>query len=117
MDIGKTATTYEEAKLCPKCGKPGEETKSISVRGMARGTTAKTIYCRTNLCPWENTPWMVQVNPDGSIPPPQDHTGRPKMYSGFEGHDGQAEELIRRLKVAAKAETEKGTEIKNPFSR
>lgn len=111
------ASTYEEAKICPKCKRPGEETKSVSMPDMPRGTTVKEIYCRTPLCPWEGTPWMVQVNPDGTIPAPTNHRNSPKKYIGFEGHDDQARELIEMLKAAAKAETEPGTEIRNPFSR
>jgi hypothetical protein len=105
------ATTFEAAKLCPKCGKPGEETMARPVPNMPRGTRVVTVYCRTVLCPWENTPWMVQVNPDGSIPAPKDHTKTPKHYVGFEGHDGLAEQIKDALERDVEAQL-RGGEIR-----
>lgn len=106
-------TTMEEAKLCPKCGRTGEDRKTLQVRGMAKGTTVHLIYCVTELCRWFGTPWQVQVNPDGSVPAPKNHTGQPKLYANIEGHDDQAKQLIEQLKKNAQAETEPGTEIRN----
>jgi hypothetical protein len=112
------ATTYEEAKLCPKCGKPGEVTRDLPAgRGLPKGTRVHEITCRTKLCPWEDTPWMVQVNPDGSIPPPQDHTRSPKVYVGFEGHDEAAKTILQSLQRQYEAEQHKGAELRNPFSK
>lgn len=54
-------------------------------------------YCVNKKCSWYNTPWMVQVNPDGTVPDKKDHTGEPKVYQGFEGHDEQAQRLINQI--------------------
>lgn len=111
-------STYEEAKRCPKCDKPGEVTRDIPAgRGLPPGTRVHEITCRTPLCPWENTPWMVQVNADGSIPPPQDHSKTQKVYVGFEGHDELARKLVDNLQKQYDAEQHKGAEIKNPFRK
>ena len=58
-------TTWEEARACPRCGNPGEETKRESG---PKGSTVYVLTCRTERCKWENTGWLVQVNRDGSIP-------------------------------------------------
>lgn len=112
-----TQPTFEEAKVCPKCGKPGEDTSSIAAPGLPRGTRVHTIFCRTELCRWHNTCWYVQVNPDGSVPVAKNHSGEPKLYAGFEGHDDRAKDIIAGLKAQAEAETEPGAEVRNPFSR
>lgn len=112
-------TTLEEAKRCPKCGNYGEDRIQRPVdrsTGLKAGTMVHIIYCVTEICPWFNTCWMVQVNKDGSIPPPQNHTGHPKVYQGFEGHDQQAKELIDFLKAEEKAQTQPGTEVRNPYA-
>lgn len=97
-DQNSTLPAFEEAKLCPKCGKPGEDRKSTPAPNMPRGTTLHFIYCMTELCPWFDTCWMVQVNVDGTIPEKKDHTFTKKEYVGFEGHDQRAMALIEELK-------------------
>lgn len=74
------ATTFEEAKKCPKCNQPGEDkfTKpSIDRRGQR--VELHFIFCRTVLCPWNDTNWVVQVNSDGSIPEAYNQLG-PKNF-------------------------------------
>src|SRR5689334_17122459 len=70
-----TLTTYEEAKRCPKCETPGQET---SQRPRPDGSKLVTIFCRNERCSWCNTPWVVQVNADGSIP--EATTNREKSF-------------------------------------
>jgi hypothetical protein len=75
-------TTYEETKLCPKCGEPGEltsQTPALS-RALRPGTTAHIFYCRNEQCKWFDTWWIVQVNPDGTIPPPNYGQGQAKQF-------------------------------------
>lgn len=107
-------TTFEKAKLCPQCGRSGEDRKSMPAQGMPRGTTIHLIYCTTELCTWYNTCWMIQVNADGSVPPPQDHTRSEKIYQGFEGHDELAHDIELALQLQAEQETMKGAEVRNP---
>lgn len=66
-----TETTFEEATRCPKCKQPGEvvSTKKVTDRDLKMGkATANTVMCHNPVCTWVNTNWVVQVNPDGSIP-------------------------------------------------
>jgi sulfatase maturation enzyme AslB (radical SAM superfamily) len=79
---------------------------------MPKGTTLKTIYCRNERCRWNDTCWIVQVNPDGSVPPPTDHTNRTKQYTGFEGHDQLAKDLMDALQGEYNASIERGAEIR-----
>jgi|SRR6266487_815514 len=98
-------TTFETASMCPKCGFIGED------RGTSPGPKKSTIhhiYCGNARCKWYNTPYLVQVNEDGSIPKPTNHTGEKKVYEGFEGHDERARELIDILKRNAQAEIKPG---------
>lgn len=102
--------TFEEAKKCPKCGSPGEDRQTIPAPpGASVGAKLHYIYCTRSLCPWYNTVCQViQVNKDGSIPPPRNHTGEKKLYGGFSDHDQRAAELIETLKRNAQAETKPG---------
>jgi hypothetical protein len=76
-------TTFEEASRCPQCKQPGKDTKSIPI---PLGV------------------WLVQVDPDGSVPPPQDHSKKPKLYLGFEGHDQRAMEIANQLRAGIERE-------------
>jgi hypothetical protein len=106
-----SATTFEEAKCCPKCKEPGEDRKTESVPNKP-GVTLHWIYCATARCKWFDTPWAVQVNKDGSIPPETNHTGKPKIYQGFEGHDQMANQILIAAENDRLASLEKHSEIK-----
>ena len=98
--------TFEEASKCPKCGVAGEERTTSPA---AKRAILHFMYCVNSRCKWYNTLCqVVQVNSDGSIPPPKDHTGEKKIYQGFEGHDQKAEELINILKNNAAREIRPG---------
>lgn len=107
-----TQTALEEAKTCPKCGIIGEVTKTIPAPNLPRGTRLLTVTCKTMFCKWYDTNWFVQINPDNTVPAPRDHTGEPKHYVGFEGHDDQALEIVKRLKADAEREQNGGYEIR-----
>lgn len=99
---------FDEAQRCPKCKEPGEVTKETPLRGKKKEVT---IYCRTRRCKWFNTPWVVTLNEDGTVPDPQDHTGKEKVYVGFEDHDRMAAMIEEGLKADAEASL-KGGEFK-----
>lgn len=109
-------STFEEAKRCPKCNQPGDDRSQIKSTGV-RGATVHQIYCMTKLCPWYDTPWLVQVNADGTIPQPTDHTNSSKVYVGFEQHDQIARDIEAALRAQAELETQRDGhgEIRNPY--
>jgi hypothetical protein len=106
--------TFETAKICPKCGKAGNDRRTIPVPQAGKGVTVHLIYCETELCPWYETCWQVQVNPDGTIPAPSNHTGEKKIYAGIEGHDDVARQIMENLERQRIQETEPGAEIRRP---
>jgi hypothetical protein len=116
MTDNSTTPTYEEAIKCPKCKNPGEVKKVQPLKGRTPkggiGSKLHHVYCKSVLCPWYDTLYFVQVNADGSVPPPTNHTGSPKLYQGFEGHDQEANRLLDTLKRNAQRETEPGAEIR-----
>lgn len=62
-------TTVEEARKCAKCGKPGAQVATSATMNQRRQrVTVHTFKCETELCPWFETTWIVQVNPDGTVP-------------------------------------------------
>lgn len=76
--------TWQEAIACPRCGLTGDEAtkERRQVRpqpGATKGATTHVFYCRNNRCRWFNTSWTVQVNPDGTIPDPNEY--RPKQFT------------------------------------
>ena len=108
-------TTWEEASKCPKCGKPGRDG---GIRPTARpGTKAHLLYCMNQLCLWyekgdNGEPWLVQVNRDGSIPPPNTTGQKQFMPVSQESETRIHEALERQLR----AETSGEGEIRNPYS-
>lgn len=116
-------STWEEASRCPKCGEPGELGKTIPTPSeLPRGTKLYEVYCRngdkvfSQDCKWFNTPWLVQVNPDGSVPAPSDHKGEPKQYVGDFGSDEEAQRVINQLKWEEEQQRNPGTEIRSPWA-
>jgi hypothetical protein len=111
-------TTFEEAKRCPKCQVPGKDNRIVAVlrgvRDVPNGAKVHEILCVNERCEWYNTPWFVQENPDGTVPPPTDHTGKEKKYIGFEGHDEMARRLKAQMEKEAAASLQPGAEIRRP---
>lgn len=68
-----TDSTYEAAKRCPKCQEPGKlvQEKLVQSPDARPGTKIHVINCETESCVWYGTSYFVQVNPDGSVPPPR----------------------------------------------
>jgi hypothetical protein len=104
------STPLDEAKQCPKCKQPGElEDKAVAKN--SDGSKVVNVYCRNPRCKWFNTPWLVQINADGTIPDPVDHTKRQKEYVGFEDHDRIAAQIKQALEADQAASLRSG-EIK-----
>jgi hypothetical protein len=100
----ETENSYDAAKRCPKCEQPGN-VRLIDPLLDGKGTTLHHIYCENERCEWYNTPWIVQVNADGTVPPPRDNTDTPKEYRGFEFHDEEAKRVIASLESLNKLST------------
>lgn len=81
-----TDSTLEDARRCPTCEQPGKliNRRPVRTEGIPRGTVAELNECRNDRCPDYLPPqvvangdrmppsrnrWLVQVNPDGSVPP------------------------------------------------
>lgn len=84
-------TTFEEAKRCPKCKQPGRE---VDTQRGSYGSTMHVIHCANKRCQWYETPYIVQVNSDGSIPEPSND--RPHQFPKLVGQDNLTEADIER---------------------
>lgn len=87
-------TTYEEAARCPRCEQPGQEV-AAGTHQMKGGSELRTIYCRNPRCSWCDTPWVVQVNPDGTVPPPT--VDRQKSFQKLPDRTDAVQESMQRL--------------------
>jgi hypothetical protein len=110
-----TAPTFEQAKRCPKCDLPGEDmgaTPTTNARGMP--VKVHSIFCRNPECKWFNTSWIIQINPDGSIPKPYEQLGRKQ----FPKVSPEAEtKITESIQAQIAAETQPGgAELNNPYS-
>lgn len=105
-------TTFEEAKKCPKCGNPGQDRSTKLVHNeRGRPVQVHLIYCVTQLCPWYETPWTVQINEDGSIP--DAYSGlKEKRFPTISAES--ASRIEENIKAQLEAETRPGGEIRNP---
>lgn len=59
--------SLEEAQRCPRCSMPGEETQVMPHPERPR-IKVHIVFCRNERCKWHNTSWVIQENPDGTIP-------------------------------------------------
>ena len=108
------STTFEEAKVCPKCEMPGEDVSTSKVRSSQSGKMVEIhmIYCRQKGCVWYNTSWIVQVNEDNTIPEPYGQLGRkkyPKLSAESETKVREAMETQLRME-----QEPGGVELRNP---
>lgn len=90
-------TTLNEARRCPKCEEPGEETGKRPLerrQGVTRGAMLHEFKCRNKRCKWFDTPFFVQINPDGTVPPPQ---VRQKQFHALPDDGGRTVENLEAL--------------------
>lgn len=75
--------TFEEASRCPKCEQPG---RPGSPQPSAKpGVRVVPVTCENERCRWYNTGWLVQLNPDGSVPDPSETPRGPKQFDRADG--------------------------------
>lgn len=70
--------TLEEASRCPKCQEVGDQ--GAPQRSNKPGVNIIPFTCKNERCRWYNTAWLVQVNPDGTIPDPSEVPRGPKQF-------------------------------------
>lgn len=105
-----TDSTYDEARRCPKCKELGDKTSEQSLRtSMQRGAKLHIFTCRNERCKWFETTWSVQVNPDGTIPPPTLH--RDKNFRPLPS--GREQRVVEQLERQYQAEMNPGAEVRN----
>lgn len=85
---------YEQATHCPICDQPGELSSTNSVPGFP-GTKVEGWTCVNERCRWFTTGWIIQINPDGTIP---DRTAGPKQYQPLSpGQETAARDYLRAI--------------------
>jgi hypothetical protein len=102
-------TTLEEASRCPRCENPGRYDGEKLSRSI-RGAKIKTFTCENKRCRWYDTPWTVQVNSDGTIPPAL--LNRPKQFAALPDDKGRT---VENLEAQLAAEQGRGTELRGRF--
>jgi hypothetical protein len=98
-----TDSTYDAARRCPICNELGEKTGEKAIKaqfGVTRGAVLHEFTCRNaGRCRWANSaPYFVQVNPDGTIPPP--NTNREKQFRALPNDHGATQNALENLQEA-----------------
>jgi len=106
--------TFEQAKICPRCGKPGEEGKSVPVSAprVPRGTRVVFVWCRTVVCPWYATSWPIQVYHDGTVRE-HDHSRDEKEYRVLPNFDARSQAVLDAVEAQVAMERRGDGEIRN----
>lgn len=100
-------TTLEEASRCPRCKEPGRFNGEKALdRADSAGAKIKLFVCDNSRCKWHTTSWTVQVNANGTIPPPL--LKRDKQFRKLPDDGGRT---LRGLENQLSAETGKNAEI------
>jgi hypothetical protein len=106
-------STYEEATRCPRCALPGDVTGKAPAA--KRGYQVHTVYCRNKDCSWFDSMWIVQVNPDGSVPQP--NTAKPreadKLYPSLQAPPEEEQRILAALERQVSVEVKPGGEVRN----
>lgn len=110
-----TETTLEQAKRCPRCEQPGEQVRSTRAPGRIGllGARVLTIECRNERCKWFDSSWLVQINPDGSIPEPNTSPNRDKAFPSLPPVPDE-QRVIDRLAAQHEATMKPGAEVRGP---
>lgn len=103
-------TTYEEARRCPKCEEPGEESGRRSLHSASlRGAELHIFACKNSRCQWFDTTWTVQRNPDGTIPEPT--ARREKQFLPVQ--ESRAQRAVEALERQYELEQQPGAEVRH----
>lgn len=92
--------SWDEAKRCPRCNKPGAEAGQKSDGG---GGKLKFLECQNDQCVWFEEKWVVQVRADGTIPDPSESAGQrafPPQDNAVFGSDDQFEQVREALRAS-----------------
>jgi hypothetical protein len=108
-----TRPKYEQAKDCPKCGKQGDVRRvSQGKDGRGRPVEHHLVYCTTELCRWFETPWVITVYEDGSIPDAYSKVGDKQFVRLSQESQSRVTDAIRtQLEVEQR---KGGGEVRNP---
>lgn len=110
-----TDTTYDEARRCYRCGELGEVVADEPYRPyndgvqriVTRGARLHHVMCRNERCRnYGDIVRMIQVNPDGTIPPPV--TKRTKAFPEI---PDLTEAVNKRLEEQVRLEKQGGAEV------
>lgn len=102
-------TTLEEASRCPRCNSPTKFVGEKPIRTPSGEAKLKTFVCVNSRCVWYNdVAAIVQVNSNGSIPPPV--TDREKFFPKLPGDGGR---ILENLEAQLRRETSGGGEVPN----
>jgi len=109
-----SVTTLELAKACPKCKTPGMQMSQTPVStgpnsDIRPGTTAIIFKCMNGTCTWYETTWVVQVNPDGTVPIPH---RKDKQFPISETFFERGKALVEATERQVAAETSEGAEVR-----
>lgn len=91
-------TSFDERRRCPKC----EHLGSVKLVESRRDGKSYAARCENERCPWYNTEWVFDVNPDGSLPEVRPHR---KQYRPLPGGDARTDEV--RASIDAELERSK----------
>jgi hypothetical protein len=116
------SASWEEARRCPGDGSPGEVVSKTPAKrgsGLPPGTQFVTLQCKNNRCAYNETPYIVQIRPDGTIPDPT--LQRDKSFvplTVFDRDKGKTviENLQEELELQRRASGGDAYEIRNPYA-
>lgn len=88
----------EDAQRCPKCEQVGE----LNIKRKNRdGSKSFEVTCHNDRCSWFNTKWVIDTNPDGSVPEPK--LNRRKAYPEI---PDRTEDVQRAVDAQLRVETQ-----------
>lgn len=100
-------SSWEDASRCPADQSPGKE----QGKRPFNGGQLITLTCQNTRCEYNDTGWVVQIRPDGTIPEPT--TERDKFFPKLAGWQKErARDRIQNLEDQLKHEMLPGGEIR-----